>query len=79
MRVEGDTLVFWILVPTFVAFAVYLLWYSPRRRKMLEAFARKHRLPIRPEKAERLQQTLGGTFSLEREGLVRSFSAACLS
>jgi hypothetical protein len=67
-------LVFWILGPLFAALGLYLLWYSRRRRRMLEAFAGKHRLRIQPGYREKLQETLDGAFSLEGEGLVRSLS-----
>lgn len=66
-------LVLSILVPLFVAVGLYLIWYSRRRKKMLEAFAKTHQLRIRPEHENRLQKTLDRCFSLENEGLVRSF------
>jgi hypothetical protein len=71
---EGsDALVFWILIPIFAAVGFYLFWYSRRRKKMLEAFAKTHRLHIRPEHKEELQKTLDSRFSLKDENRVRSF------
>jgi hypothetical protein len=65
--------VFWILVPLFAAVGFYLFWYSRRRKKMVEKFAKIHRLRIRPEYEKELQQTLDTFFSLKDDGLVRSF------
>ncbi len=77
---EGSgALVMWILVPLFAAVGLYLLWYSRRRKKMLEAFADAHRLRIRPEHEEELQKTLDSCFSLKDQNLVRSFAQlSCL-
>ena len=72
LAASGAT-VAWILIPLFVAVGLYLVWYSARRRKMLEAFARSHQLFIRPEHLEPLDKTLKACFSLEGEGVVRSF------
>ena len=69
----SGALVFWILVPLFVAVGLYLIWYSHRRKKMLESFAKTHQLCIRPEHERELQKTLDSCFSLKGEGLVRSF------
>jgi hypothetical protein len=73
MNKVSGALVFWILVPLFVAVGLYLFWYSRRRKKMLEAFAKMHQLRIRPEYEKELQKTLDICFSLKDEGLVRSF------
>ena len=71
---EGSgAVVFWILVPVFAAVGLYLFWYSRRRKKMLEAFAKMHQLRIRPEYEKELQETLDICFSLKDEGLVRNF------
>lgn len=64
---------FWILVPLFVAVGLYLIWYSRRRKKMLEAFAKNHQLRIRPEYTKELQKRLDSCFPLEDRGVVRSF------
>jgi hypothetical protein len=73
---EGPgTLVFWILVPLFVAVGLYLIWYSHRRKKMLEAFAQTHQLMIRPEYREELQETLDRFLSIKNGVLVRSFGS----
>jgi hypothetical protein len=73
MNGGSDTLVFWILVPLFLAVGLYLIWYSRRRRKMLESFARKQHLRIRPDHRQELENTLERCFSLEQPGLVRNF------
>lgn len=71
---EGsDAVVFWILFPVFAAVGLYLFWYSRRRKKMLEAFAKMHNLRIRPEYKEDLQKTLDTCFSLGDTSLERSF------
>lgn len=73
MNDGSGTLLVWILVPLFLAVGLYLVWYSHRRKKMLEAFAKNHQLAIRPEYENELQKTLDSAFSLSGEGLVRSF------
>ena len=73
MNEGSGSLVFWILVPLFMAVGLYLIWYSRRRKKMLEAFAKAHQLCIRPEHEKELQKTLDSCFSLNDKGLVRSF------
>jgi hypothetical protein len=74
MSVSGDPLVFWILVPLFTAVGLYLFWYSRRRKAMLEVFARRNGLQIRPGYRGRLQKRLDKAFPLEGKGLARSFS-----
>ena len=44
----SDSLVFWI-VPLFVTVGLYLVWYSRRRKKLLDTFASFHHLRIRPD------------------------------
>jgi hypothetical protein len=73
MNEGANALVFWILVPLFVAVGLYLIWYSRRRKKMLKTFAKTHQLLIRPEQEQALQKTLDSCFSLKNENLVRSF------
>jgi len=73
MQDGANTLVFWILAPLFAAVGLYLIWYSRRREKMLEAFARAHRLRVRTDCKEEIQKTLDDCFSLAGAGLVRSF------
>ena len=73
MNEFSGTLVFWILVPVFAAVGLYLIWYTRRRKKMLENFASTHRLRVVPEHRQKLQATLDRCFLLEEEGLVRSF------
>lgn len=73
MNEDSSALLLWILVPLFVAVGVYLVWYSHRRKKMLEAFAKTNQLAIRPEYEKELQKTLDDSFSLPGEGLVRRF------
>jgi len=74
MNGSSGTLVFWLLVPLFVAIGIYLVLYSRRRKRMLEAFAKTHRLSVRPEYESDLQKKLDDCFSLEAKGLVRSFA-----
>jgi hypothetical protein len=69
----SGAVVLWILVPLFAAVGLYLFWYSRRREKMLAAFAKMHKLRIRPEYKKDLQKTLDTCLSLKHEGLVRSF------
>ncbi|WP_432695331.1 hypothetical protein ACQUQP_12330 [Marinobacterium sp. YM272] len=66
-------LVFWILVPIFVALGLYLLWYARRRRAMLEAFAKEAGLRMQPRAEASLEARLERCFSLQQPGLVRSF------
>lgn len=73
MNEGSGTLVFWILALLFAAVGLYLYWYSRRRKKMLETFAKIHQLRIRPDYEKELQRTLDTCFALEDEGLVRSF------
>lgn len=67
------TLVWWIIVPLFVAVGLYLIWYSRRRKKMFEAFASSHKLRIRQEHKTELQKTLDRCFSFKNENMARSF------
>jgi hypothetical protein len=73
MNQGSSALVFGILVPLFIAVGLYLIWYSRRRKKMLDVFAKTHQLSIRPEHADELQKTLDSCFSLKDKNLVRSF------
>lgn len=73
MNEGSGALVFWILVPFFLLVGLYLIWYSRRRKKMLEAFASMHQFRIRSDNKEKLQKTLDSFFLLENQGLVRSF------
>ena len=66
-------LVMWILAPLFGMIGLYLLWYLRRRRHMLAAFARNHSFPMRSGQGAELQETLDRCFSLNDEGMVRSF------
>jgi hypothetical protein len=75
MNDGSGTLVFWILVPLFVAVGLYLIWYSRRRKKMLEAFAQTHQFMIKPEYREEMQKILDECFSIKGMGLVRSFDS----
>jgi hypothetical protein len=74
MNEGSGALVWWILVPVFAALGLYLIWYSKRRKKMLEGFAKTHQLRIRSDHEQELQRTLDNCFSLKSENLVRSFS-----
>jgi len=74
MNEGSGALVSWILVPLFGAVGLYLIWYSRRRKKMLEAFAKTHHLRIRPGYEKTVQKTLDSCFSIKDEGLVRSFA-----
>lgn len=69
---SGNT-VFWVLAPFFVAVGLYLVWYSHRRKKMLDDFARAHGLIVRAGHKQALQQTIDSCFSLKEKGMVRSF------
>jgi len=73
MNEGSGAVVFWILVPLFAAVGFYLFWYSRRRKKMVEMFAKNHQLRIRPDYEKELQKTLDTFFSLKDDGLVRSF------
>ncbi|MGD2075422.1 MAG: hypothetical protein PVI91_13365 [Gammaproteobacteria bacterium] len=73
MNDSSGALAAWILVPLFLAVGLYLIWYTRRRRKLMEGFAHAHGLTLRPERTGELQETLDRSFSLEEEGLVRSF------
>jgi hypothetical protein len=73
MNEGSGAVVFWILVPLFVAVGLYLLWYSRRRKKMIQMFAKIHQFRIRPEVEKELQKTLDTFFSLKDDRLVRSF------
>lgn len=73
MNESSSALVLWMLVPLFVAVGFYLIWYSQRRKKMLEAFVNTHQLRFSPERKGELQKTLDNCFSLKDENLVRSF------
>lgn len=73
MNGSSDTLVFWILVPLFLAIGVYLILYSRRRRKLLESFAREQHLRIRPERRQEIENNLNRCFSLEQPGITRNF------
>lgn len=68
---EG-TIVAWILIPTFLAVGVYLIWYSRRRKKLVESFADLHQLPMCPERKAQIQVALDTSFVL-KDGLVRTF------
>ena len=73
MTENSDTLVLWILLPLFAAVGLYLLWYSRRKKKILEAFAGAQQLPFSPELEAELQATLDRCFPLQDSGLIRSF------
>ena len=73
MNEGSGVLVFWILFPLFGAVGLYLIWYSQRRKKMLESFAKTNQFIFRPERENALQKTLDSCFSLKQEGIVRSF------
>jgi len=70
---KSGALLLWILVPLFAAVGFYLIWYSLRRKKMLEAFAKSHRFKLRPEREQDLQETLDSCFPLRHLGLLREF------
>jgi hypothetical protein len=73
MNGSSDSLVFWILIPLFLAIGVHLILYTRRRRKMLETFARAQHLRIRPERRQEIEDALNRCFSLEQPGLTRHF------
>ena len=73
MNEGSGALVFWILIPLFLAVGLYLIWYSRHRKEMLETFSKTHHLSFRPEYKGKLQKTLDQCFRLEGEGLARSF------
>ena len=73
MNKGSSPLVFWILAALFLAVGLYLIWYSRRRKKMLETFAHMHQLRIRPEDEREIQKRLDSCFSLKDKGMVRSF------
>lgn len=73
MNEGSGALVFWILIPLFGAVGLYLLWYSRRRKKMLESFTKTNQFLFRPEQKNALQKTLDCCFSLKQESMVRSF------
>lgn len=73
MADESNMLVFLILVPLFLAVGMYLLWYSRRRRRMLETFADAHGFHVDQGQAPELAATLNQCFSLDERGLARDF------
>jgi len=73
MNEGSGAVAFGILVPLFVAVGLYLLWYSRRRKKILDTFAKMHQLRIRRDYQKELQEILDTCFSLKEDGLVRSF------
>jgi hypothetical protein len=73
MNEGSGILTFWILIPIFLFVGLYLIWYSRRRKKILEAFADTHLFRVRSDHKEKLQKTLDSCFTLEAKGLVRSF------
>jgi hypothetical protein len=73
MADESNMQVFLILVPLFLAVGIYLLWYSRRRRRMLETFANAHGFHIDRDRAPELAAKLDHCFSLGGRGLVRGF------
>ena len=73
MNSGSETLVFWILIPLFVAIGIYLLWYMKRRKRMLLQFAKDNGFNIKQKHEEKLQERLDSCFSLEDPGLIRSF------
>jgi hypothetical protein len=73
MNETSDTLVFWILVPLFLAAGLYLIWFAQRRKKMLATFASSHQLSFKQDYEENLQKRLDKCFALNKKNLVRSF------
>ena len=73
METQSDPLVWYILVPLFVAVGVYLLIYSRRRRAMLKRFARERGLSYRPRDEQGLADELTEKLAVDGEGLVRAF------
>ena len=66
-------MVFWILVPAFVAVGVHLIWYSGRVRRMVADFARARGLTYRSRDDNRFETVLGEALKFDEPGLVRSF------
>jgi hypothetical protein len=73
MNEGAGNIALWILLPAFAAVGLYLVWYSRRRKQMLEAFARTHQFLLRPERIDELQADLDRCFTLKDEALLRSF------
>jgi hypothetical protein len=73
MNEISDALVFWILVPLFLAVGLYLIWFARRRKEMLATFASSHQLSIKQDYEEKLQKRLDKCFALNKKNLVRSF------
>ena len=69
----NSTLVWWILVPLFIAVGIHLALYSRRRKKIFKKFAVSHHLSFKPELQRKLQNILDTSFHLKQEGLSRSF------
>lgn len=65
--------IFWILVPIFLALALYLIWYSRRTRRLISDFARAKNLRYRRGDDGRLAAALDEALRFEQPGLVRSF------
>jgi hypothetical protein len=65
--------VFWILLPLFAALGVYLVWYSSRARRLVEAFARARGLRYERRDDGQLAAALDSALGFEEEGLVRAF------
>jgi len=73
MEMTSGAMTFWILTPIFIAVGIHLILYSRRRKKMLELFAKKHQLNIRPEREKEVQGVLDACFSSEDAEMLRTF------
>jgi hypothetical protein len=73
MNHTSGALVAGILVPLFLAVGLYLIWYTRRRRRMMEAFAQARGMSLEPDRAVEVQEMLDRCVALDEEGLTRSF------
>jgi len=70
----SNSLVIWVLFALFAAVGFYLIWYTRRRKSMLQTFSKTHNLSRRPDLNETLLNILDRCFSLNQTNLIRSFA-----
>jgi hypothetical protein len=73
MNETPNGLVFWILIPAFLAVGIHLILYSRKRKKMVELFAKNNQLNIRPERKKEVQGILDTYISSSDAELLRTF------
>jgi hypothetical protein len=73
MNTAGDTRVFYILIPLFMAVGVYLLVYSRNRAVMLRRLAKERDLKHTPKDDGQMATELDKAFYLPEPGYARAF------